>query len=605
MDARYSSKEHIHTCKETGLDVYKATLSSGSTICVKEQRVRDLSTSTLLKTLNIQQQLRHRNVCQVLLLKTWREEEMVVRGEMPWLSPSLDFHSLFLRKSKQVWSLSDSFLLLDHISSALSLSQTLKLPHLNLSPSNIYLQPGPLFLLSNYKAESPVLAGIKVDTTFLSPILRQEYVQRVMGNAGQVLHNEYKSDVFSLGVIVLYMNQLEGVVKAPGNMSRLCELINASSYSPAMKALLREMIAAEEAERPDSLVLRSKVRTLIETSLLQPVNSLIQRDTSAARELLSQLLQCSVSLEALVQPPAKITQSNITKCSKCGEPFSLDSTEPWRISLWGSSLAKPSKSICSEACLSLPITTTENRRSKKTVNTIVNARSIGDLKSLHLYFDCQVHICESSTFEDYFRSVSPSLLCPCPECPPIKFMVGKIAGYTVYFPEIYQDMLAFIKLSIPRKKVLGKRIELESEGVQYWPLPCALIYCLDKTPCHLCQATMQNDWRPFIHAQQLFVICSQHCAQTRLPASASFCPTCQAAITIKRRDLARGATSGFEAFLASADPESCCLCIFGPCEVSLDCQHNFCSNCMSSLLRVKSGQEIPCLYCGAGSGLRA
>jgi hypothetical protein len=426
-----------------------------------------------------------------------------------------------------------------------------------------------------------------------------------MGNAGQVLHNEYKSDVFSLGVIVLHMNQWEGVMKGQRNVSRLCELVDVSSYSPAMKALLREMVAAEEAERPDCLVLRTKVRTLIETSLLQPVNSLIERDVSAVRELLSQLLQCSVSLEVLIQPPANVPRSYVAKCSKCGEPFSLDSTEPWRLSLWGSSLAKPSKSICSEACLSLPSATGVSRRSRETARGTVAVSILGDLKSLRLYYDCQIHTCASSQINDYCSAVSPTLLCLCPVCPPFNMIVGKIAGYKIYFPEIYRDFLAFIELNIPRSKVLGNLVELKYEGPRPWAIPCALIEYLRKPHCHLCQATMQKDWRPFIHAQQIFIICSQRCAQTRLPADTTVCPTCKTAITIKRRDLARGTMTDFEAFIASADSDSCCLCIFGPSDLSLDCQHHFCSNCMESLLRVKPGQEIPCLYCGAGSGHRA
>ena len=607
METRYSSKELVHTNKGTGLQVYKATLSTGHTLCVKEQRVK--GSSSLLQSLRTQQQLRHRNVCEVLRVQAWEEDgQTVVRGELPWLFPSLDYHTLCLRKARQSWSLSHAFLLLDHLSSALSLSQSLHLPHHCLCPSNIYMQPGPLFLLSNFKADtSPT--DQKVEIAFLSPLLRQEYAQRIMGNAGKVSHNEYKTDVFALGVVVLSMSQWEGVGKANGNLDRLYELLDACSYSVAVKSLLREMLAAEETERPDCIALRTKVRNLIEASLLQPVHFAMEGNCSAALEPLSQLLLCSVSLRPHIHTP--VASPQVTKCVKCGEVFSVNLSEPWRLSLWGSCFAKPSKSICSEACLSLHIDIDESRPSshsqgpEEIENSIVSIRHLGDCSSLRLYYDCQVHTCKPSHIQKYCKTVRPGLLSPCPECPAPTLRTGSFAGYTVYISEVYQDSFAFVQLSMKRDKVIGKLLQLHYEGSQLWACPWPLLLQVSKGNCHLCEAKMQMDWRPFLHAQQTYIVCSQRCALTHLTPSSTHCPVCRVTITAARRDLARGKAKGLEAFFASADSESCCLCLAAHNDISLDCEHHFCEQCIHTLLRVKPGKEIPCLYCGTGSGLVA
>lgn len=606
MVTRYSSKELVHTNKNTGLEVYKAVLPAGTTICVKEQRVKELSSSSLLKSLRTQQQLRHRNVCQILSVQTWEEAgQTVVRGELPWLFPSFDYQTLCFRKDRQFWPLSHSLLLLDHLSSALSLSQSLQLSHRSLSPSNIYMQPGPLFLLSNFKAADTLLTDQRVEVAFLSPLLRQQYAQKVMGNAGRVSHNEYKTDVFALGVIVLSMRQWEEVNKAQGNLDRLYDLIDACGYSLGVKSLLRAMLAAEETERPDCISLRTKVRNLIETSLLQPVNSALEANCNTAIEPLSQLLLCSVSLVPEVHRPAPASQ--LTKCMKCGELFRINPSESWRLALWGSCLAKPSKSICSEACLtsSDPMPASPASNSEQTDRCIVSMQPLGDYHSLRLFYDCQIHRCKDSQIQEYCKMEGPCLLPPCSECPDPRLQTIKLAGYTIYLSEAYQGLFTFVRLNLRKDLVLGKLMQLHYEGTRFWSCPWQLHLQVSQGNCHLCEAKLQADWRPFLHDQQCFIVCSQRCALTRLPPNSTHCPLCKVAITAQRRDIARGKTQGFEAFFASADAESCCLCLAAPSDISLDCEHQFCEKCMRTLLRAKPGQEIPCLYCGAGSGLVA
>lgn len=144
-----------------------------------------------------------------------------------------------------------------------------------------------------------------------------------MGTPGKVSQDQYKSDVFALGVVLLYMNCYQEVMKAQGQITRFYEIINVCSYSPDLKSLIKEMLAIEESQRPNCITLRIKVREIIETSLLQSVNMLVNSDVLGISEPLSQLLLCCVSLVANYQ----YTESTMRICSQCGRSFQLEPTE--------------------------------------------------------------------------------------------------------------------------------------------------------------------------------------------------------------------------------------------------------------------------------------
>jgi predicted thioesterase len=85
MDNIYTTKELVHINRDTGLSVFKATLPSGLTICVKEQHVKELTSSSLQKSLAAQQRLKHVNICAVLRIEVSSGEEACVRGELFWM----------------------------------------------------------------------------------------------------------------------------------------------------------------------------------------------------------------------------------------------------------------------------------------------------------------------------------------------------------------------------------------------------------------------------------------------------------------------------------------------------------------------------------------
>ena len=287
-------------------------------------------------------------------------------------------------------------------------------------------------------------------------------------------------------------------------------------------------------------------------------------------------------------------------CSQCGRSFQLEPTECWRLSLWGSCLAKPSKSLCSQACLpAFPSSSSINTPSTREGQVIV---SIIKPAALRLYFNCLLHICKESQMETYYRSISPGFLPPCPICPKAHLFKRTIAGYPFLFPEQYESYFAFAMVKLSRVMVLSKCIKLQLQGEQYLACPWLLLVFLETGKCHWCGGALQKDWRPCIHAQQPFLFCSQNCAKARISPS---CSACQQAILPDRVTLARGEICGCEAFFKSANSTSCCLCVCGVGEVTWDCEHCFCSSCMEISARLKQEGELVCLFCGAGSGLSA
>jgi hypothetical protein len=385
-------------------------------------------------------------------------------------------------------------------------------------------------------------------------------------------------------------------MKAQGQITRLYEIINVCSYSPNLKSLIKEMLAVEESQRLDCIALRIQVREIIETSLLQSVNSLVNSDVLGTREPLSQLLLCSVSLTANYQ----YAESTMRTCSQCGRSFQLEPTESWRLSLWGSYLAKSSKSLCSQACLpTFPSSSFINTSITREYQVII---SINKPAAVRLYFNCLLHGCTESQLKKYYKSICPGFLPTCPTCPKVRLLKRTIAGSPFLFPEQYQGSFAFAIVQLTRVVVLSKCIKLQLQGEQYLACPSLLLVFLEAGKCHWCSGALQRDWRPCIHAQQPFLLCSQNCAKTRLNTS---CSSCQQAILLDRVTLARGEISGCEAFFKSANSTSCCLCVFGVGEVTLDCEHCFCSSCMEISVRLKQEGEIVCLFCGAGSGLSA
>lgn len=145
--------------------------------------------------------------------------------------------------------------------------------HSDIKPQNLVLTPEDELKVIDFGISliSPAehfgtTCTFKVGGTvpYFSPLQLKAYVEFVSGRnpSGQVRHNPYKSDVFSLGLTFFHMASL----KAPTGFNALQEAteglvargVARLEYSARVKQLLRRMLVLEEAARPDFLILKQE-----------------------------------------------------------------------------------------------------------------------------------------------------------------------------------------------------------------------------------------------------------------------------------------------------------------------------------------------------------
>jgi serine/threonine protein kinase len=148
----------------------------------------------------------------------------------------------------------------------LALAQERDICHGNLRPSNFFLQQDGDFLIGGFgqftrNHHKSVKSGM---TCYLSPILCSAYeLARQQGEALTRYDNPYKSDVFSLGVMLAYMAVLNPpagsmMSKDPSAISK--KLADIRFYRSAeVSNIIESMLQFEEDARPDFLELRETV----------------------------------------------------------------------------------------------------------------------------------------------------------------------------------------------------------------------------------------------------------------------------------------------------------------------------------------------------------
>lgn len=104
---------------------------------------------------------------------------------------------------------------------------------------------------------------------YLSPLAREAYTSLVNYNGYNLVHNAYKSDVYSLGLILLLMTTLMNLSdfsKLDPRQGKIIQVINelSNSYSK-IKILLQLMLNYNEENRPDFLQLEELLKQLIES----------------------------------------------------------------------------------------------------------------------------------------------------------------------------------------------------------------------------------------------------------------------------------------------------------------------------------------------------
>lgn len=170
-------------------------------------------------------------------------------------------------KSNIPWSEATLLYYGNQLISALAYLQQKDCAHRDIKPENILVSnSGRLLKISDFGDCIKVIKNslsLRGTTNYLSPILRTAYKQNLGDQIKTIRHNPFKSDVFSLGLILLYM----ATFKDPKIFERVSSLredlnkcIESLGYNYSnLKILLRALLEIDEESRPDFVQLREEI----------------------------------------------------------------------------------------------------------------------------------------------------------------------------------------------------------------------------------------------------------------------------------------------------------------------------------------------------------
>ena len=155
------------------------------------------------------------------------------------------------------WTEEELWVFLREMASLLAMLQSQAVAHRDIKPANIFILHGKVKLGDFGSAKclreesAQTVAGTPL---FLSPRLREALLRGV----SQVDHDVFRSDVYSLGVVMLYMAKLETPMQAIFSLNpaeSFAAEIAYLQYSEGLKSVLRGMLAWDECKRLDFLQL--------------------------------------------------------------------------------------------------------------------------------------------------------------------------------------------------------------------------------------------------------------------------------------------------------------------------------------------------------------
>jgi serine/threonine protein kinase len=339
-------KDSLLNLSSNGLvKVYRGFDSSNSSlpIALKFQLHPTLSHAnlTLREALN-QASLAHPNVCQVIdcSVKEWPsgQVETVLALELMEKGDLMkEIERRMMRGEK--WPQTELLEILEKILLALVFAQKNGICHRDIKPQNIFLHKESGIKVGDFGsstslADTDMAASFSLQGSpfYLSPELKSHYIQYLTNGEAEVKHDPYKSDVYSLGVMMLYMARLRSPVEF-ANLVRLREkteeLVEECREYPVLQRLMRDMLEVEPERRIGLGRLLELLRTSKRlghvhidenTRLCAICNHPIFKACSSTDRREPSDFTCSLSCEK------RLDAAGLYKCLGCNSPSHATST---------------------------------------------------------------------------------------------------------------------------------------------------------------------------------------------------------------------------------------------------------------------------------------
>ncbi|OMJ66811.1 hypothetical protein SteCoe_36214 [Stentor coeruleus] len=179
--------------------------------------------------------------------------------------PEGDLDKLIVERSRKrdYWSQNELFEFAYQLISPLEFLQQNNISHRDIKPANILITNDRKTLkiadFGSSRCITTQTLSIIGTPIFLSPIVRKAYSESLLTGVLKLIHNPYKSDVFSLGLTFLNMASLRSVADLaviPGLESKIEDRINnlPNEYFN-FKLLIKSMLVVDENKRFDFIEL--------------------------------------------------------------------------------------------------------------------------------------------------------------------------------------------------------------------------------------------------------------------------------------------------------------------------------------------------------------
>lgn len=277
--------------RQNKIIIYQTQLSNGKKIVVKKQMISNLDEgNNLLREGYAMALLHHDSIIKIhstLLGASAQGTFDYILLIMDYY-PEGDLENEIKRRinQKEKWSNNELNSIFFNLIEGFAYMQERDIAHRDIKPQNI-LKNGNFYVISDlgnaFKTEKNI-SDIAGTPAYLSPKLRQAYQNYQKGfSIEEFDHNAFKSDVFSLGLVFLYMASLESIMDlATTNeaiyFERLSEKINRLTCSEEIIKLINWMLVFHEDERPDFLSIAENFNLNTDTCLIEIKDQKSQND---------------------------------------------------------------------------------------------------------------------------------------------------------------------------------------------------------------------------------------------------------------------------------------------------------------------------------------